>query len=271
MSTPLTTKTIGQLIKDLRKKKGLTGGELGRRAGLSQSKISKLETGFYPTHNPTEIIRLLNILDAPMTIRQQVQTSLDQSQLDHPGLYRLKTLTEPYLSEKNASYVRVFIYHSVPAILQTIPYRREGLQRYGLPENEIDSLLKDAIKRQDLLWDERRKFHIIMHQAALYNRRVPRSLQLAQLDRVERMMDLPNLNIGIIPVEAGLPNAEHGPFCVFDNEELVMATTKGDIQAKDPNDIEIYLRIFAQLDQLAHYGEEAKAMVREAAAYFARQ
>lgn len=263
---------IGELVRNLRKKRGITGLELGRRVGLSQSKISKIENGYYQNLEPKEIEKIMNILDAPKTIRQQVEHALDLPRLMQGSRrqYDLYSLSKaPLTYEQQASLIRIFLFGSVPALLQTVEYRSAGLKHYGhIPDSEIGTHIEALLRRQDILWDGRHKMHLILHQSALYSVRTGQTAQIAQLDRIERTLGAPSVRIGIIPFEAGLPMAEHGPFCLYDNEHLFMATPYGDNRSDDQDIINLYLGIFSDLERLAHYEDDAKALIRKAVDYF---
>ncbi|MEK7152781.1 MAG: helix-turn-helix transcriptional regulator, partial [Patescibacteria group bacterium] len=89
------SKQIGETIRTLRRQRNLTGEELARKAGLSQSKISKIETGQYRNLQIKELEIVLNILDAPKTIRQQIQLAMDHLQ---PDMIVHKAYGIPYMS-----------------------------------------------------------------------------------------------------------------------------------------------------------------------------
>lgn len=263
-------KHIGQLIKGLRRQRNMTGEELGKRVGLSQSKISKIEIGFYEQLHLKEVDAILNILDAPKTIRQHIYKLMDRAQLSTPGIrpYRLQYRSEYYELQLKTLYLRMYVINSIPALLQTADYRLASLKRYGVTQEETKLKMKAALKWQDLLWDTKHTFHIILLQAALYTLLLPASRHIAQLDRIERLIDLPNVKIGIIPVEAGLPLPENGLFVLYDENVLIKPMADYEIESIDPDDIALHLKIFRELDRLAYYNDEAKAYIRKAMAHF---
>lgn len=263
------TKQLGQIIKNLRKEHHLSGEDLGKKAGLSQSKISKIETGYYPYINPKEIENILNILECPKTIRQQVDRLLTEIE-PSTTLKRPYSLPQKLGAQvgKQAKSIVMFAYNSIPCIFQTYAYREASVLRYGRPPEEMQLFIKDMLERQELLWDKERSYHVILHQAALYTCPVSKGQQLAQLDRLQTMMDLPNVKVGILPVEAGLSLIENSNFVIYDRKWLFLCLAKGDVETQDIEDITIHLRVFAELEYLAHYSDEAKNLVRKAMEYF---
>jgi transcriptional regulator with XRE-family HTH domain len=74
----VTSKQIGPTLKKLRKQCMLTGLALSASVGISQSKLSKIETGnILP--KPEELAKILNILSVPLNIQQQLFQSLTDS------------------------------------------------------------------------------------------------------------------------------------------------------------------------------------------------
>ena len=58
----LSPKALGVLLRDLRKQKGLTQTELGRKVGLDQKKVSLMENG-NTNMRVDSLFRLLSALD----------------------------------------------------------------------------------------------------------------------------------------------------------------------------------------------------------------
>jgi transcriptional regulator with XRE-family HTH domain len=266
-----TPRQAGQALRDLRKKARLTGGELGVRAGLSQSKISKIENGQYGKLAPEEVNKLLNILKAPSSISQQIHLVIGS--IDHGSRtfvpYDINDFSKTNSpQEKRAHYVRIHTIVGVPALLQTAEYRTVLLRQHGQDENAIAKNLKQTFARQDLLWDTGRQFRILMPQAALYTYAGSKTVQLAQLDRLERMTSLTNLRLGILPTEAGMAFFDMGPFALYDEHTLAMPVASGDLATQDKTEIEYALDVFAALEKLACYDADAIELIRKAAAYF---
>ena len=59
----LLRRKVGQQVKALREKRRLTQGELGRRAGVAQGTISRIEAGDYPALTVSAIIDVAYALE----------------------------------------------------------------------------------------------------------------------------------------------------------------------------------------------------------------
>jgi transcriptional regulator with XRE-family HTH domain len=256
---------LGRLMRSLRRQRNITGRELGNSVGMSQSKISKLENGLYPNPNFKEIERILNILNASKTLKQQIYrllVTVRPGELRYQPYHDIHYTKVSYKRGLKTTSTRTFSPFIVPALLQTNEYRLAFLKSWNTTESDVD-ILKAIAQRQERLWDTQRNFHFIMHQAALYTSPLhEKRLDLPQFDRIERFMDLPHIKIGIIPLEAGMPIVPIGPFAILDERLLVASTVDGDLHSTNSKSIALHGRIFADLSRLAVYGPEAKRLIQ---------
>jgi HTH-type transcriptional regulator/antitoxin HipB len=74
----VSPKDIGAVLRDMRKQKGMSQMELGRRVGLDQKKVSLMENG-NPNIRLDSLLRLLSALEAGLVIRPKaIPPDLDQ-------------------------------------------------------------------------------------------------------------------------------------------------------------------------------------------------
>lgn len=261
---------VGIALKDLRKKRGITGVELARRAGMSQPKLSKIETGRYSNLVSKEIALLLNILDAPLTIRQQVLQAIDANN----GRSGMHTTVRPVFSvhsgtlEKQAGVIRIFTLVTAPALLQTADFRRAYLKQSGLGDAQIAANMRNTILRQDELWKKDHRFKIVMCENALYTTLTDLATHYAQLDRLERSLAIPNVSLGIIPLQAGLPPIEFAAFALYDETSMFLALPYGEVSSTQKEVIDQHLSIFAEMERMACYRDDAVKLIRKAMDYF---
>lgn len=269
MDRPIRTSyDIGTTLRDLRLRKKMTGVELGARTGISQSRVSKIETGVARIAT-TEIERILDILEATKTIRQQIFAALELSSLTFEPKYR--PIYGPplavYKKELSTEHLRCFTMNILPVLLQTSAYHEAILRGWQISQDEFTQRMTETMKRQDLLWDPKHSYHFICHEAALYTIPASHQIQLEQLDRLERMSSLKRVRIGIIPCTAGLPIAEHSNFVLYDTRSILFVITNQELESDDPQDITEHMKIFAELDKKACYDDEARKLLRVAASF----
>ncbi|MBL8121177.1 helix-turn-helix transcriptional regulator [Candidatus Saccharibacteria bacterium] len=264
-------KKVGAIVKQLRVARRMTGVELANRVGLSQSAISKIENGYKDTEQQL-VEKILNILEAPLTIRQQVALLYSRNKNDE---YIYDDRFFDFASTKGAvRLVRstqrfsVFTVATFPFYVQTIDYREALLKGVGVSSDFIQEALADMQPRQDLLWDTSKKFEILFTEMALYTRLTSVITHIAQLDRVERLLMAGRLDIGIIPLEFGLIANSVCAFALYDSKLLVRNIGNTEIETKEQRVIDDHKQLFATLKQKALYGSEAIALVRKAARYF---
>ena len=263
--------SIGQVIRELRRARNMTGEELGKRVGLSQSKISKVESGAGANLAPEGLKRVLAVLDAPQTVRQQAMAMLDQRHDVQVRRFRTQSTAIHEQSLKNlqdTTLLRTFTFSLVPALLQTVAYREVFLRHTALAGNDMQKNLRLTLKRQDLLWNKNRHTHFITHEAALYSSPGDRDTQVGQLDRIDRLADSRTIKIGLIALETNMPPVDLSSFTLFDERILVRSVAGADITSTDRDDIAEHLKIFALLDRVAEYGDGARTIVRKAMDHF---
>lgn len=263
---------IGQILRQLRRQRGLTGEQLARQAGFSQSKISKLETGWYSEPSIVDVLAILDTLGAEAADRRKIQhlaAGYQQRALSTAPYHMGLQMDPGYLRqvaefESKANKIEIYTLHRVPALLQTVAYRLEGLKRVGVPDSEVGSHLEHLEKRQAEIWRMGHNYHFVIHHSMIYTAPPGRGIMGPQLDRLERMADLPNIRLGIIPLQAGLAWPETGPFALHDRKHLTIAMAGNDVFSNDPEQLGLYGRIFDELAALAVYGEAAKELLRSA-------
>jgi transcriptional regulator with XRE-family HTH domain len=260
---------IGSILRTLRLQRRITGEELGKRVGLSQSTISKIETGYHSAFKLDEIKKILNILNAPQTIRQQVFTAMNASQQAAHYHYDVQQSPEaPLLRERQTTDLRAFLLSGVHVMLQTLPYREALLRSRGVDEAEIDKDIKQTIKRQDLLWEKHRTFHFILHESVLYTTPADTYTQIVQLDRLERFIGRKRIKLGVLAYNAGLLTIENGSFILYDDQHVVTIIGTRDIEPSDPLVLTEHIKIFAELNKKTCYNDDARVLIRKAMDYF---
>jgi len=261
---------IGRVIRDLRKQRGLTGEALGRKTGISQPKISKIESGMLKSPSTEDLAKILNTLEAPQAIRQQVELILKR----RVGELRITRYTQKgsrdysFSIERSVRDVRIYVMGLIPTLLQTADYRMALKQHYSIEDIDMGHGMKYVLLRQELMWEKGRSYHIIIHETALYTLLSNRLTHVAQLARLDWYIGLKSIKIGIIPLQAGFVVAENSNFGVFSDEVLVIALADEELESRNKSRIAQHLKIFNDLDQKAWYTDDASQLIRKAIQYF---
>lgn len=262
---------LGRLLRDLRRSKGLTGGQLGELIGLSQSKVSKIEHGQAPWPSAETVEKMLNILDVGGEIRQQALLYVTQLSTGEGNSIRYTydfKLDTHLKNEKQAQSIYVFTNNCIPTLLRTVAYHQAHLRTFGLTKEIEEAAVKEMLARQDYILHFNKSHILLLQESALYALVDTIDIQVTQLDRVERLINMPSLEIGILPRTASLPLLNVTNFILYDQKILFREMGTGEIEITAPDLITSHLQAFADLRQKAYLQQDAVKLVRGAIDYF---
>lgn len=264
--------SLGSLIKNLRQERRLTGAQLGHLVGVSQSKISKIEKDYPPLPDNETTSRILDILEAPKYIRQQAALFLSRQGnfAGVPSVYDFHYSAKDFISLERASKsIKVIMINALPALLQTTAYRKAYGQRMGLSVGLLRTVMQETQMRQDLLWDESKNWSFILMETALYTLASTPAVQVAQLDRLERLANNGNIEVGIIPTEAGISLFELSNIVIYDDKTLLQGIGTHELTTRDEEELLNFTSLHTELRGKAHFDEEALKLIHKAADHFA--
>jgi transcriptional regulator with XRE-family HTH domain len=261
---------LAATLRNLRKQAGLSGDRLAARCNMSQSKVSRIENGRV---RPTlvDIERLLTALEAPPALVAEVSVlariaatewqdarsmrrkGLDKKQLELAGL------------EASSVHFRFFLLSMLTALLSTPEYIRASLEH--IPGDHSRAVAK-KLERQDVLYDRRKQFTFLVTEQAARSPFVPPDAMAVQLDRLASLTHLPNLRLGVLPLEARLPGCPLNTFTVYDERLATVETTTGVMVFRDPRDNGCTSTSSPGNEERALFGEDARDRLAEWAAAF---
>lgn len=256
--------TIGEIIRGLRIEKRMTGIQLSDLADISQSKLSKIETGAIAQPSKVDIDRLLDCLGATDAQRRYVDWSLGQ-----PRSLFIKPFATMYDAdlwyqmELQSRTIRMFS-TCIPAVMQTIQWQASILEQQLLSTEQRKTAVRSLLMRQDLLLGGEREYHVVMYESALYSALSDPAVHFAQIDRIERVAEAPHVKIGVIPFEAGLTPTDIVNFIIYDERFASGAALNSEIPTTDESECAMYVNVFGALASLADYNEGALALLTKA-------
>lgn len=218
-------------LRNLRRDAGKTGYDLAAELGWIQPKVSKIENGKQlPTPQDVEAwaqacgadeqaTRELHELVAASRAlhrewREQVRRGQASIQHDYDELAQQATLI------RNAELT------VIPGLLQTRSYARgqamQGVILHGANPDEIDASVEARMRRQEVLYNESKRFEFVITEAALRLGWCPAPAMLTQLERLVTVtLGPPHIWFGIIPFGADLPVVAQARFVMFDDMAIV--------------------------------------------------
>jgi transcriptional regulator with XRE-family HTH domain len=262
---------LGVELRRARELAGLSGRQLAQRIGISQSKVSRAESGSALLSLPeaaawasatgasNEVTDLLSALtEAVYTEVHNWGSLLEERphiQGDIQGL------------ESRARRVLTFSPSLVPGILQTAEYARRVFAMFQPPylEQDIPEVLAARLDRQLALFAGRQRFEFLITEAALRWRPGPPALLLAQLDRIASLSTLDNVSTGVIPLDVEAVAYTSHTFLLFEMAEreegdatVLVETIHANLVVNDPQSIALYRTRWSLLEQMAISGDAAR-------------
>ncbi|GAA4207331.1 helix-turn-helix transcriptional regulator [Streptosporangium oxazolinicum] len=260
---------LGVQLRHLREAAHLSGKELAERLRWQASKVSRIENA-RQTVTEDDVTQWARAVDAsPEVAGKLVERATGL--LDRQDSWRqrhrggLAALQEDIRDmEARTTLLRVFEPGVVIGLLQTTEYARSIFTRikrlYRAPD-EIDAAIRVRMQRQDILYDQSKRFRFVITEAVLRYRLAPLDVMRGQLDRLLAVTALPNVEFGVIPFEAPLPSAPLNGFWVYDEDHVAVPTRTRDLLLRDPDDVAFYTRTFEELCEVAAFGEDARAVI----------
>lgn len=258
---------LGQRLRELRRDARLTGRQLAGALSWHPSKVSKIEAG-RQTPSESDIEAWVDGCGRPKD-RQTLMAalrSLDSHYLEHRRALRagLTSLQRVFAAlDADASVVRLFESAIVPGLLQTSAYAswrlRHGAAQYGA--SDLDEAVAARMDRQRVLYRSDKRFHFVVTEAALRYRLCPLEVMLGQLDRLVALTTVPTCRFGVIPLEVCQRKPPLHGFAVYDDRLVRAETLTAELTLEEPQEVEAYLRHFAEFAERAVYGAEARALI----------
>jgi transcriptional regulator with XRE-family HTH domain len=251
----------------------LTSRALAERIGVSQSKVSRVETGrVLPTirevtawahatgADQETLNQLLAQLDAALTEFATWQIALRDGLA--VGQEQIREL------ESAAAAIHHYQVAVIPGLLQTAEYARRVFQLHdAVGDQNYANAVAKRLERQQALYDETRQFEFLITEQALRARIGPANLAAPQLDRIAQLSTLSNVTIGLIPTAAQAITLVMHAFVLhepLDSEQppfVLVELAHGEVAVRDPRGVELYQDRLARLRQMAVFDDDARALL----------
>lgn len=241
-----------RLAAELRKIRGnRTGGEVSRGVGWSATKISRAESG-RESIPPLEVQRLLDYYGVSEPLRGRLlELAEDATQRGWWEDYA-DALTPQFQEfvglEAEAVSSLQWQADAVPGLLQTEDYARQLIAAYKTvvpttPPSVSDRFLRARMLRQERLTREPvLHLSVVMDEAVLLRRVGDRSVMRAQLQRLADVVDLPNVNVRVLPLNREIALLA-GTFVImsFGSRAIAGTASLGDVVSTENLNTELYI------------------------------
>ncbi|MGH3929686.1 MAG: helix-turn-helix domain-containing protein [Pseudonocardiaceae bacterium] len=266
---------LSRTLRQLRQAAGLSGVEAGRRAGFSQAKVSRIENGVnVPTSD--DVTTLAKVYDASADDRRRLDAIARDVRAEYRRVVLVKTPANFQQRmgriEEASEHIATFTPTVVPGLLQTEPYARAIFSSADLTPSEIDKAVAARITRQQLLHDPGHRFTLITTAGALAWRAGTPEQMATQVQHIAESTRLPTARVGIIPWGARARVFPLHGWDLYDRRAVIVGTANATALLTEPTDVAVYADLFAQMQDMAIFDDDARAVLtRIAGEYRARQ
>jgi transcriptional regulator with XRE-family HTH domain len=256
---------LADALRDARRKTGLSGEEAGRRAGLTQTKVSRLERGVHlPTVDDTAALcRAYAITGQARDELLALAAGLRQEQSSRVVLARNTTRLGQRIAklEANATRIRSFQPMMVIGLLQTPAYQELvfGVRGSGeLSFADATAAIAQRTARQTILADARKELVLLMTEGALRWHVGSPQLMADQIHAIIDAMRWPNVCIGVIPWTTAVDVFPANAFHLYDDDAVIAATETATATLTGQADIATYIEAFTAFHEAAVFDDQAR-------------
>lgn len=260
-------------LRELRLDAGISGKELARLAGWSVAKSSRIENAV-TAPSDADIRAWCAACGAPgqaddliAANRQADAMYLHWKRLQRTGMKQLAE-TSAKLYEQTRQF-RVYASHVVPGYLQTPAYATALLRTIaafrGTPDDVADAV-DVRMRRARVIHEGDHQFATLVEENVLHHRIGDQDVMAGQLGNLLAAMSLRSMSLGIVPASAVREGViwPLEQFTVFDDSRIHVELLAAKVTVTAPGELDMYLRAFARLTELAVYGAEARALILKA-------
>ena len=260
---------LGARLREIRKDAGLSARALAAATGQHFTRVSKIEHGVQAPSDrdirdwcracgveeqvPDLIATARAVKSAYLEFRRQART----------GMKRVLGAHTVSLYER-ISLFRIYEHNVVPGLFQTAAYCSAMLSFWigflDVPD-DLDAAVAARLERQRVLYQVGRRFVVILEEQALWTWFGTAEVQAGQLGRLLEVMSIPAVSLGIIPMMTERGAVPSAGFWIFDDSLVALETPTASIEVTRPQEIELYVRMFGQLQAAAVYGAAARALI----------
>ena len=265
---------LASALHDLRKASGLSGDRLARRCGMSQSKVSRIETGrLLPS--VVDVEQVLTALEVDSATRRELLVLARVANAEYQdvrasvrrGLHHRQR--ELAALETTATQMRHFLPTLITGLLQIPEYMRAAMSTPVKPAaGDVDKAIGLKLQRQAVLHDKTKNFEFLLTESAIRWRLCESSIMAVQIDRLVSLSQQSNIRIGVLPLSERAPDGAYHTFVTYDRRLVTIELFTGQLVLRDPKDIDHYWALFDFFGTHALWAEDARSVLKKLADTF---
>lgn len=260
---------FADMLRQLREAAGFeTGRAFAAVLGWQASKVSRIETGVtLPTD--ADVVAWAAAARATADEAEAVRDQLRDLRLARASWRRrLRVGHTPEQvdlrrREQAATHLVQVEFFLVPGLVQTAEYARAVFASAATlheSASDADAAVAARMRRQDVLYDPAKRVEVLLGESALRYPVAAPAVLAGQLDRLVSVIGLPNVRLGIIPLDTVLPVINLHGYQMLDDEVLV-EINHSELTVTDADEVALYRRITDGLWSVAAEGDQARALL----------
>jgi len=268
----LRAQWLGQSLRELRESNGMTLQRAGEFLQRNASTVSRFESGEYPIRRP-DLMALLDLYGVAERPKRDGLLRLSEDVWQKGWWDGHEDFEQPFVDfvwlESRATTIRVFDTNLVPGLLQTREYAEAVITAadWDAGPEHIDRWVQVRLDRQAVLRREAPpRFTVIIDEFVLRREVGGPDVLADQLAHLLTCMELPQLDLRVLPSSVGAHASPSGGFRVFTIAEPDMdvgyAETVGGAVYVEPPDSERFVRVYARLLHSALEPAESVELIR---------
>jgi transcriptional regulator with XRE-family HTH domain len=253
--------SVGAVLRQLRRRLGLSGQTLADRVGMSQAKVSRIENGVVGA-DPADVLALARALDMPEdeanALIQRIEHQADRPPpewLPVPAQVAARQRDMASLEMSTVEF-RVFQPTLVFGLLQTSEYARAILSyaktaqdagRGSESTTDVAAAVTARVRRHEILEDGGRRFDFVMSETVLTNRLCRPHDMVAQIERLREAAAQRNVTLRVIPADTRWPMPPLHGFEVMDDRRVLVDLFNTTLMSRARSVVRTYRGIFDSL------------------------
>jgi transcriptional regulator with XRE-family HTH domain len=266
---------LSRSLKALREAAGMTQVPAAAAAGISQAGLSRIERGgLLPSPETVEALARIYNADPATTSRLVgLATAIRPEYLDsriimQRGINHFQERLGKI--ERSSALIRAYQPNIILGILQTAAYAEVVFTSRNRTAPQTAQGVASRLALQAALTEPDRDWVLIQTEGALDWCVRDAALMAEQIDHIIDVSWLPNVRIGLIirrtPTTILAPHGFH----LFDARAVQVGTKTAVALIDNAEDIATYETLFSKLEQIAVFGDEARAELRRIADEYRR-
>lgn len=264
-------------LRELRRASGLSGAALGARVYMSQTKVSRIETGHViPSVTDVELLVHALQVDADrgrelVGLARIANTEHQPNRIMHRRGYGTRQ-REHLALEEQCRLTRMFLPTMLAGFLQLPAYTRRAVGG-GVrprPTNVVDEIMEGKALRRAVLDRPDKRFEFLLNEGALRWRMLDAAGMTEQLEHLAALATRPNITVEVIPFSVEVPVGPLNMFSIYDDRLAAIEDKTGLLVLRDPTDVRYYTELFEFFRSYALRDDEARDFVVSVADDFRR-